>query len=449
MKRRSFLKSCGLGFAASVLGRPHLAAGRRPNILLIVIDDLGWNDVGYQGSKVLTPNIDRLAAAGLRLEQHYVAPTCSPTRTALLTGRFPSRYGVLGPTNEQVFQPGDVTLASVLHGGGYETTLIGKWHLGSAPEWGPNQHGFDYAYGSLAGGVHPYNHRYKHGPYSTTWHRNGQLIEEEGHVTDLLGQEAVARIEAAANSDDPFFMYLAFTAVHIPIAEPEQWTAMYEGRIDDPSRKRFAACASHMDHWVGELISALERTGQRDDTLIVFTSDNGAQEHWNGVGEYPGDEGLESPTLGSNTPLRGWKGALYEGGIRVPAFVNYPRAIKPGTLTAPVHIADWMPTLCGLAASPAPKDHGFDGIDTWPVLHDGDLPVRTMYWRTSSQHAVRHGDWKLIEFDDGTRQLFDLAADPCETTDRAADLPERVSELADLLESHRSRDSRPTCALHL
>lgn len=442
MIRREFLKSAGLSLAACVLDYAPAAAAKKPNVLVIVIDDLGWHDVGYHGSEILTPHIDRLAAESIRLEQHYVAPTCSPTRTALLTGRFPSRYGVLGPTNERVFQPSDTTLASALRDCGYNTSLIGKWHLGSAPEWGPNQHGFDYAYGSLAGGVHPYNHRYKHGPYSETWHRNGQHIEEDGHVTDLLGREAVARIEAAASSSNPFFMYVAFTAVHIPIAEPEQWTAMYDGRIDDPSRKRFAACATHMDHWVGELMSALARTGQRDDTVIVFTSDNGAQEQWNGVGEYPGDDGLESPVLGRNTPLRGWKGELFEGAIRVPAFVHYPKALTPGSVTAPVHIADWMPTLCGLASCPVPEDHAFDGMDVWPVLRGADTPSRTMYWRTPNLAAIREDDWKLVESSDGTRQLFNLAEDPFETADRAPEYPERAASLARVLEAQRARDRR-------
>ncbi len=441
MKRRNFLKSVGVGLSSYLLGAPQVAAATRPNILFILIDDLGWNDVGYHGSEIQTPHIDRLAAEGLCLDHHYVAPTCSPTRAGLLTGRFPSRYGVLSPVNERVFEADAATLATALKRGGYDTSLTGKWHLGSRPEWGPNRHGFDYAYGSLAGGVHPYNHRYKVGPYSETWHRNGELIEEKGHVTDLIGREAVGRIEAGARSDAPFFLYVAFTAVHIPISEPEQWTAMYEGKIEDESRRRFAACASHMDHWIGEIVATLERTGQRDNTLIVFSSDNGAQETWATVGEYPGeDPSMESPILGFNRPLRGWKGELYEGGIRVPAFINQPGVIEPGVLDTPAHIVDWMPTLCARTSCPAPDEHWYDGVDIWPLIQGGDAPPRALYWRTASHHAIRHGDWKLIVSRDGTRELYDLTSDPAEEHNRAESLPERVTELEALLETHRARD---------
>ena len=180
VKRRLFLTRAGWGAAALLGGLPEIARGEegwsdgatRPNILFILVDDLGWNDVGYHGSEIDTPHIDRLAREGVRFEQHYVMPTCSPTRTALMSGWYPSRYGVLSPTNERVFAPGTTTLASALRDSGYDTGIVGKWHLGSKPAWGPLQFGFNHSYGSLAGGVHPLLHRYKKGEYSRTWQRD-------------------------------------------------------------------------------------------------------------------------------------------------------------------------------------------------------------------------------------------------------------------------------------
>lgn len=453
MKRRSFLKTIGCGGAACFVSERledwtcHAGDERtRPNILFILIDDLGWGDVGYHGSEILTPNIDSLADNGVRLEQHYVAPTCSPTRVSLLTGRFPSRYGVYGPVNEQVFEPGAVTLASTLHDCGYETSITGKWHMGSKKAWGPRQHGFDYSHGSFAGGVHPLVHKYKKGPYSTTWHRNDELIEEEGHVTDLIGREAVHRIEESSRSENPFFLYVALTAVHIPIIEPARWTSMYDGRIADESRRRFAACATHMDHWIGEMLEALDRTGQRKNTLIIISSDNGAQDSWKPAGRYPGEKPEDaSPVLGSNRPLRGWKGWTYEGGIRVPALVNWPGSLEAREVQTPIHIADWMPTLCGLAGCSPPKSHLWDGKDVWPIVTgaDKDPEPRTLYWSTGHSTAIRHGVWKLIIFaEDGKRELYDLGADPYEKNDLVETHSEKVAELQDLLRRQQAMDSR-------
>ena len=194
-------------------------APAKPNIVIIVDDDLGWADVGYHGSAFRTPNIDRLAETGIELDQHYVAPMCTPTRAALLTGRYWSRFGNTSPSNTQVLPFDTVTLATALRSSGYETAIAGKWHLGSKPEWGPRKFGFDRSYGSLAGGVGPWDHRYKKGDYSSTWHRNDKLIEEEGHVTDLLAAEAVQFIHAEHRG--PFLLYVPFTAVHTPLDEPE------------------------------------------------------------------------------------------------------------------------------------------------------------------------------------------------------------------------------------
>ncbi|MCA9080488.1 MAG: sulfatase-like hydrolase/transferase, partial [Planctomycetaceae bacterium] len=193
---------------------------QRPNIVFIMADDLGWGDIEQHGGNVPTPHLQRLASAGLELTQHYVAPVCSPTRTGLMTGRCWSRFGVTTPTNSRALPWDTVTLPRALQEQGYATLLAGKWHLGSLPECGPNHFGFDHAYGSLAGGISPWNHRYKQGPFTVTWHRNEELIEEQGHVTDLLTKEAIQWIK---QQDGSFFAYIPFTAVHLPLKEPQAW----------------------------------------------------------------------------------------------------------------------------------------------------------------------------------------------------------------------------------
>lgn len=251
INRRRFLQTASAALAFSTLGANGLdivqlgmaaeqegpnadgaSAEQQPNILYVVADDLGWADVGFHGSKIKTPNIDRLCSEGVELTQHYVQPMCTPTRVGLLTGRYPSRFGnqAIEPCNERVLPWNTETLASALASVGYDTGLAGKWHLGSKGDWGPNHFGFARSYGSLAGGCGPYNHSYKKGPYSRTWHRNEELIEEEGHVTDLIGREAVGWINARR---EPWFYYVPFTAVHIPVKAPEQFIKLYEGETLD------------------------------------------------------------------------------------------------------------------------------------------------------------------------------------------------------------------------
>ena len=190
--------------------------------MLIIADDLGWADVGFHGGNVPTPHLDRLAREGVELAQHYVHPVCSPTRTALMSGRYAGRFGVTAPQATQAMPFDTVTLPKALKSVDYETCLTGKWHLGSKPDWGPRQFGFDHTYGSFAGGVGPWNHRYKVGPFSFTWHRDDKLIEEEGHVTDLIAKEATDWI-ASRGEKNSFFLYVPFTAVHLPIKEPEEY----------------------------------------------------------------------------------------------------------------------------------------------------------------------------------------------------------------------------------
>ena len=417
----------------------------RPNIVVIVADDLGWNDVGFHGAALKTPHLDRLAREGIELRQHYVAPVCSPTRAAFNSGRYWSRFGVTSPQNERAYRFDTVTLARALKSVGYRTALTGKWHLGSKPEWGPQRFGFDHGYGSLAGGCGPYDHRYKSGPFTRTWHRDGQLIEEAGHITDLIAREAVGWIED--QTEAPFFLYVPFTAVHIPVDEPQAWLDLYPD-IAEPSRRQYAACVSHLDDAVGQIVKALERTGRRQKTLLVFFSDNGGYPTArNDDPLYPdSNKYVAGPAGGSNVPLHGKKTELYEGGIRVAALANWPGVLKPGQETAPIHVVDWMPTLCGLAGYKPQRDLKWDGQDIWPVLTGAvTARPRELYWAGSGHRtdAVRHGDWKLIVHrkPEAPPELFNLAQDPHEQANLAGEQPERVAALEQLLARLAERDN--------
>jgi arylsulfatase A-like enzyme len=418
------------------------AAPRTPNILVIVADDVGFHDVGYHGSEILTPQLDKLAANGVSLEDYYVFPTCSPTRTALLTGRNPSRFGILGPIGGRSTQavPTDTTtMADVLKSRGYETAQVGKWHLGLKPEAGPRQFGFDRTYGYLHGQIDPIAHLYKNG--DRTWHRNDQFFEEPGHVTDLLTAEAVRWIEKPRQQ--PFFLYLAFSVPHVPLVEEARWTGPYESTIADPSRRLFAASVTHMDAAIGELLAALGRSGQRDNTLIIFTSDNGGQLNNLNTSEY-GGKFPAYPVLGNNAPLRGWKGELYEGGIRVPALAVWPGVLTPRKVAAPLSVLDWLPTVADLVGAKISPSWQWEGKNILPQL-TGSPPVaaRTLYWKTGAATALREGDWKLIESRRGKSppQLFNLAHDPLEKTDEAASHPEMVARLGKLLAAEQKLDS--------
>ena len=419
-------------------------AGRVPNIVLILADDLGWADVGFHNGSAPTPQLDRLAREGLELSQHYVAPVCSPTRTGLLTGRCWSRFGVTSPQNERALPWDTVTLPKALQDQGYDTCLTGKWHLGSLPEQGPNHFGFAHSYGSLAGGVSPWNHRYKQGPYTNTWHRNEKLIEEQGHVTDLVTAEAVQWLNG--RKEKPFFLYVPFTAVHLPIKEPAEWLKRVPEKIQGDVPRHYAACVMHLDDAVGRIVAALEKNGQRKNTLIVFTSDNGGSTAENNDLKYPDDNCPNGKLTGNNFPLRGQKGTLYEGGTRVPTIVQWPGRIGAGKIDTPVQIIDWMPTFCGLAGYAAKTDLKWDGVDLSGLLRDRQaLPERPLYavspgWRARS---LRLGKWKLIVQGVGDAQkveLYDLSADPQEQVNLAEMQAEKRNELQARLEDVAARD---------
>ncbi len=412
-----------------------------PNILFIVADDLGWSDVGWHGGFAKTPRMDALVRSGVELDQHYVQPVCTPTRTALLSGRYPGRFGpqALAPSNLRAMPLGTVTLASLLKSAGYATSMAGKWHLGARPEWGPNHYGFDRSYGTMTGAADPWTHKYRKGnPYEDSWHRDGRRLDEEGNATELVAAEAVRRLEERKS---PWFLYVPFHAVHTPVDAPDEYKKLYDGVKfhDDPakhdSRLRMAAMVSQLDAKIGQLVDVLEKTGQRENTLIVFTSDNGGIESLKNA--YVGKVG-DSPLNSENDPLRGQKNTLYEGGIRVCAFANWPGKLAPRKVEAPMHAVDWLPTLAGLAG--CKLEANGDGLDRWAALQGAETAPRTIYVAMRQGAALRHGTWKLIAPPKGKPQLYDLAADPFEKSDLAAEKPEILDDLSKRLAAERAKD---------
>jgi len=441
MLARLLLLACGIAGIASRAP----AAESRPNILFIVADDLGWSDVGWHGGFGRTPHLDRLVREGIELDQHYVQPVCTPTRTALMSGRYPGRFGphALSPSNLRAMPLDTVTLASALRSLGYATCQAGKWHLGSLPEWGPTAFGFDHGYGTLTGAADPWTHKYRAGsPYEDTWHRDGQRLDEPGNATELVAAEVVHRIEEQRS---PWFIYVGFHAVHTPVDAPEEFKRIYDGVKfhNDPvlheSRLRMAAEVSQLDAKVGEFVDALERTGQRDRTLIVFTSDNGGIESLKNayVGTVPG-----SPLNSENDPLRGQKATVYEGGIRVCAFANWRGVLEPRKLSVPMHGVDWFPTLADLVGYQPESDLRWDGLNRWPVLSGATQTAadRTIYIASTRGHALRHGDWKLVQPEAGNAELYNLAVDPYEHTNLASLQSQKVKDLQSMLAEQQALD---------
>jgi arylsulfatase B len=420
--------------------------GIRPNILLLVADDAGWRDVGYHGSEINTPNLDHLMEEGVELNHFYVWPTCSPTRASLLTGRPASRFGILGPIGgkSKLHLPQETpTLAELLRENGYTTAITGKWHLGLQPEVGPDKYGFEYAYGYLHGQIDQYTHVYKYG--DRTWHRNGEFIDEEGHATDLITKEAVNYLTQIRDKSKPFFLYVPFSVPHFPLQEEAKWVKPYEKSIENESRRVFAASVAHMDNAVGKIISTLENENLRENTLVIFISDNGAQENWfPGNDEYEGRHG-PNDVLGDNRPLRDWKKSVYEGGIRVPGFINWPSRLKSRQVDDVTCAVDVLPTVAALAGVHLPSDMQVDGENIWPAVSGGKpLTERVLYWRTKSQMAVRKGEWKLIHNgktpDKGEDELYNLRTDPYEKENISVRYPEIVNELKQEMKNQATND---------
>jgi arylsulfatase A-like enzyme len=407
----------------------------RPNIIFLLADDLGSHDVGWRDSDIRTPNLDRLALAGCRLEQFYVQPVCSPTRAALMTGRYPLRYGlqvgVVRPWAQYGLPLEERTLPRALHEAGYETALVGKWHLGHyRREFLPTQRGFDHQYGHYNGAIDYFTHE-RDGGFD--WHRDDRVNRDEGYTTHLLAREAVQRIEQR-DPAKPLFLYVAFNAVHAPLEVPDDYTKPYAQR--DGERRTYAGMVAALDEAVGQIVSAVDKQHLAENTLFVFSSDNG---------------GPKPRAQTSNGPLRAGKGTVYEGGVRTCAFATWASHIKSGSqIDAPLHMVDWYPTLLKLAGAEMQQSLPLDGRDLWPTLVSGaPSPHEEIVINiTPRGGALRHGDWKLVvnghvgttdgEVDDAAPraaaeplriELFDLAHDIGERDDLAAQRPEIVQQL--------------------
>ncbi len=437
MKRRDFLKQSAQACAA--LGMSSLffycqtKPQRAPNIVIFVSDDTGWNDVGYHNPDIKTPTIDRLARQGVELDNFYVSPVCSPTRAALLTGRPPSRFGILGPIagrSELALPKNTVTLAELLRRHGYQTAIIGKWHLGLRPEVGPRQYGFDYSYGYFHGQLDQFTHFYKNG--DRTWHRNDQFVDEEGHATDLITREAIRFVKDLREKNRPFFLYVPFSVPHFPVQEEERWANLYP-HLENECRRLFAASMTHMDDGIGQILGALQDERLEHDTLVIYFSDNGGQEKWGAGPDYYGGKFQPCDQLGDNRPFRGWKGELYEGGIRVPAVVYWRGKLPSLKVSEIIGVQDLFPTLANLVGAKISADWNIEGVNVWNALSGSKLPQRVFYWRTNGQFAVRKGNWKLIHnggsLEQGDAELFDLAHDPYEQRNLIQQFPEVADEL--------------------
>ncbi|HEX6987676.1 MAG TPA: arylsulfatase [Planctomycetaceae bacterium] len=402
----------------------------RPNIVLIVADDLGRSDVGFNGGEIRTPNLDRLAATGVRLDRFYACPVCSPTRAGLMTGRWPLRYGlmrtVIPPWSDYGLPLSEQTLPEVLAGAGYERRgMVGKWHLGHARrEFLPLSRGFTSFYGHYNAAIDYFTHL-REG--EVDWHRDEATVKEEGYATDLLAAEA-ARFVEAAPAGSPYFLYVAFNTPHSPYQAKEDDLARYPDLKGN--RRTYAAMVDCLDQGVGRILAAIESRPDADDTFVLFFSDNG---------------GPVRPAR--NAPLRDGKFSVYEGGVRVAAAVRWPAGgLAGGRVCAePVGYVDVLPTLRRVAgAEPRPSDPPADGIDVLDALR-GERPVPQRPWFSyvapaeGEQAAVTFGDWKLVARgtdvlspetpSDATLELYDLGHDPGERNDLAAEQADRVEEL--------------------
>ena len=417
-------------------------AAKQPDIVFFLIDDLGYADCGFNGGKeIKTPNIDRLAQSGAIIENHYVQPVCSPTRSTLLTGRYPTHTGVytiVSPGAGWGLPLAERTLADALRSAGYRTALTGKWHLGEFEKaYQPNARGFDHQYGHFFGMLDYFTHERMN---KLDWYRNGESLKEEGYTTHLIAKEA-CKVIATGDQSKPLFLYVPFNGVHSPFQVPDSYLKPYAHLKGN--RQKLAGMLAAVDEAIGQIEAALKQAGRLENTLIVFSSDNGG------------------PSPGDNTPLRDFKGSIFEGGTRAAAFATWPGRIPAGQrIRQPMHMVDWYPTLIKQAGGSLEQKLPVDGLDVWPMLtkqaaspHDAILSVST---QGPSRAAVRMGDWKLI-VDGGAADvaptgkkkgkkaagkyeavaLYDLSADPSEAKNLAEAQPERVkamrARLAELL----------------
>ncbi len=475
MQRRDFLKTVAAGFGACAVasGVSLGAAGaitprRKPNIVLIYADDMGWGDVGYHGFKdVLTPNIDKLARTGVHFTQGYVtASVCGPSRCGLMSGVYQQRLGCGENSNMDGYPDkmrfpnsgvptGQPLISEMLKKVGYRTGMIGKWHIGASPAQVPNARGFDYYYGFLNGSHDYYRWEGEFGKRKWLWplfrNRKPLPAQDNVYLTDLFSQEACGFIER--QKTDPFFLYLAYSAVHHPWQVPDKYLKRTRGLAKTKDKQYFTAMILAMDDGIGALRKSLEKIGQADNTIIIFISDNGS----------PRGQGLNHPkkdinrprggcTMSNPGPHRGFKGDTYEGGTKVPYLINWPGVIKPGTqYDLPVSSLDVAPFCLNAAgAKPIKGKFPLDGVDLLPFIlgRNTQRPHKTMYWRRDNDYAIRRKDWKLTWNDaSGTREimLFNLKKDPGELINVVKDYPERAQAMQNAFDAWDSTLPKNAC----
>jgi arylsulfatase A-like enzyme len=416
----------------SMVIMPCHAETLRPNILIIMADDLGYGDLSSYGAKDMrTPHLDKLISESMRFDEfHANSCVCSPTRAALLSGRYPELAGVPGVIrhyengNWGYLDPNSTLLTNVFQKNGYHTSLIGKWHLGLTEENLPNSRGFDEFHGWLGDMMDDY---WKHTRAGQNYMRlNGQKIQTTGHATDLFTEWAMASIERRAKESRPWFQFLAYNAPHDPIQPPPEWLEKVKQREQGISDKRAALVAliEHMDHGIGKVLTALEKSGQDKNTIVVFTSDNGGALRFSA----------------NNGSLRDGKGHFYEGGIKVPTSVRWSGKIPANKTDFRALTMDLLPTLADLCE--VPVELKIEGRSFKQLLLTGSQPAferpeHHMWLEKVTKQAMRLGDWKIIRSDSKSpAELYDLKNDPLEANDLASKEPQRVKQMTAALDAH-------------
>lgn len=427
--------ACALGYAAE-----------KPNIVHIVADDLGWKDVGFNGcTDIKTPHLDKLASEGVKLSRFYVQPMCTPTRAALMTGRYPFRYGlqtaVIPSVSAYGLDTNEWLMPQCLKEAGYKTAIIGKWHLGHADQkWWPRQRGFDYQYGAMIGELDYFTHE-EHGVLD--WYRDNEPVREKGYTTQLIGNDAVKLIERHDISV-PLYLYLAFNAPHTPYQAPQEYLDRYK-HIQDPTRRIYAGMVACLDDEIGHVVAALDKKGMRGNTLILFHSDNGGTKNAMFAGVMTDMSKIKIPC--DNGPYRDGKGSLFEGATRVCALANWPGRIKAQTVDELIHAVDIYPTLAALAGASVAKCKPLDGLNVWDTIAAGKPSPRSefVYNIEPFRAALRQGDWKIIwrTMLPSSVDLYDLAKDPAEEKNLAAVHPDKVLAMQQRLDALSKEASKP------
>lgn len=423
----------------------------KPNIVVIIADDLGWRDVGYHGSEIQTPNIDRIAQEGIELDRFYVQPTCSPTRSALMTGKSPLRLGILRPIGKNETDGiglEETLLPEQLGRIGYQSMMVGKWHLGHhTPDLFPQARGFEYFYGHITGGIGYWDHNHGGGH---DWQRNGQTLREDGYSTNLIAQDAI-RVLENRDVSRPLFLYLSFNAPHLPNEAPPEAINRYR-HIEDHNRRVHAAMVDELDRAIGRILLKLEIEGMMDNTIVVFSSDNGGASPFDSlprsiakkvsslVGRPLPVEGLEflaSNVLdgaSDNMPLAKGKGSVSEGGVRVPASIWWPGHLAGKVHSGFMSASDLLPTLLEAVGEKQAIPSDLDGASQWGVLVGNNTSQTPDYMISGRDgEAIYRSPWKLI-IDDKPR-LYNIYNDPYEINDLSSLHPMLVEELLSVAEA--------------